>query len=270
MADQVFDIIRQMPYHYLFTGTLLVGFLAANAKSLPLAHTLRLAPSLYRVLRAKFGSKRSKSASARQATSTTTTSYAAQPALFKHCTLQSRAIAFDLDINIHKSNSTFFADADINRAELITSLLSQALANLGSPAFILAGVQCKFQREIRPYQSYVVSSRILAWSDKAMYVVTYFTKPGTKLARELDLLGGPEALAKDSQVRKILFGTMVSKYVFKAGRATVAPEHVFQEAGLLIEADSKDGVSGGNELISREDVAASVQAGLRYITRCMD
>lgn len=270
MADQLFDIIRQMPCHLLFTGTLLVGFLAANAKSLPLAHTLRLAPSLYRLLRAKLGSKRSESASAPQAISTTATSHAALPALFKHCTLQSRAIALDLDINLHKSNSTFFADADINRAELITSLFSQALANLGSPAFILAGVQCRFQREIRPYQSYVVSSRILAWSNKTMYVVTYFTKPGTKLARELDLLGGPDALAKDSQVRKILFGTMVSKYVFKAGRATIAPEYIFQEAGLLIESEDKDGVSGRNGLISREDVAASVQAGLRYITCCMD
>ncbi|KAF2125963.1 hypothetical protein P153DRAFT_369355 [Dothidotthia symphoricarpi CBS 119687] len=173
-------------------------------------------------------------------------------------------------MNIHKSNSTFFTDADVNRAELITSLLSQALANLGSPAFILAGVQCKFQREIRPYQSYAVSSRILAWSDKAMYVVTYFTKPGTKFDRELDLLGGPEALVKDGQARKILFATLVSKYVFKAGRATVAPEHVFQEAGLLIEADSKDGVSGVDGLIGSEAVAASVQAGLRYISQCME
>lgn len=270
MAEQFFDIIRQMPHYYLFTGTLLVGFLAANAKSLPLAHTLRLAPSLYRLFRAKSGSKRSQSASARQATSTTATSYAARPTLFKHYTLQSWAVAFDLDINIHKSNSTFFADADISRANLITGLLSQALANLGSPAFILAGVQCKFQREIRPYQSYVVSSRILAWSDKAMYIVTYFIKPGTKLARELDLLGGPEALAKDIQLRKILFGTMVSKYVFKAGRATVAPVQVFQEAGLLIEADSKDGLSAGNGLIGSEDVATSVQVGLRYITHCMN
>jgi acyl-CoA thioesterase FadM len=271
MANQVFDTIRQIPPLYLLTGTLLVGFVVANAKSMPLAHTMRLAPSLYRLLRARSGSKRSKSISSLPPTSATATSHAARLNLFKHYTLQSRTNALDLDINIHKSNSTFFADADVNRAELITSLLSQALANLGSPAFILAGVQCKFHREIRPYQSYVVSSRILTWSDKAMYVVTYFVKPGTKLAKDLDLLGGPEALLKDGQMRKIIFATMVSKYVFKAGRATVAPEHVFQEAGLLLKNDDKDNdvSTGGDGFVGREDVTASVQVGLRYITLCM-
>ncbi|EOA91196.1 hypothetical protein ACJQWK_03357 [Exserohilum turcicum] len=273
MTDQILDKLRQTPLCYLLTGTVLIGFVVANVKSLPLAHTLRLVPSVYRLLSARVGSKRTKRASADPPTTTTTTTatcYAALPALFKHYTLVSRAIALDLDINMHKSNSTFFTDADISRAKLITSLLSQALASLGSPAFILAGVQCKFQREVRPYQRYAVSSRILAWNAKAMYVVTYFIKPGAKLETELDLRGGPGALASDNVVRKTLLATMVSKYVFKAGRTTLAPEHVFREAGLLIEADGKDGIAVADGLIGSEDVAASVQAGLAYLGQCME
>ncbi|CAI6312120.1 unnamed protein product [Periconia digitata] len=274
MSSQAFSIIQQMPSYYLVAGTLFVGFVAVNTKSLPLAYTVRLAPSICRLLKAKWSgpkNKASQSASAHSPNSTPTNPpHAARPTLFKYCTFQSTAVALDLDINIHKSNSTFFSDADISRAELITGLLSQSLADMGSPAFILAGVQCKFQREIRPYQRYDVSSRILAWTDKAMYVVTYFTKPGTKIGGDPDLLGGPQNLATDVQLRRTLFATLVSKYVFKAGRITVAPEHIFQEAGLLIEADGKVGTVGIDGLIGSEKVGAIVQVGLSYIAHCME
>lgn len=41
------------------------------------------------------------------------------------------------------------------------------------------------------------------------------------------------------------FAMLVSRYISKAGKATVASERVFHEAGLLVEVDSNNGLSGG-------------------------
>ncbi|KAK6086192.1 hypothetical protein SCUP515_00552 [Seiridium cupressi] len=269
MFDHILNSVQTLSYSSLLGLAVVVGFAAANAKSLPLAYTLRLLPSLYQLLQPRLSSSK-KSKSTTSSTPSTSHSFSAvRPALFKHNVMTSRAVAFDLDINVHKSNSTFFADADISRARLLAGLLSQSLAELGPANFILAGVQCKFQREIRPYQAYAVSSRILAWNDKTLYTVTYFLKPGTKLPFKTEVEGGPAALVKDEKLRRNIFATMVTKYVFKAGRTTVAPEHVFRTAGLIV--DTEKGADAHNDgLLEADNVRSAVRIGLEYVTQSMD
>lgn len=270
MIEPILRSLQALSYSSLLGLTVVFGIAAANAKALPLAHTLRLLPSLYQLLKPRFSSPKRLRSTSQQPSFKSGLYKAAQPALFKHNVMTSRAIMLDLDVNIHKSNSTFFADADISRARLLTSLLSQSLAELGPANFILAGVQCKFQREIRPYQTYTISSRVLAWNDKILYVVTYFLKTGTKLPFEIEVLGGPAALANDEEIKRNVLATMVTKYVFKAGRNTVAPEHIFQAAGLLLNTKEKDSEAQSGTLLAGEDVKSYIELGLEYVAHCME
>ncbi|KAK7937715.1 uncharacterized protein PG986_014583 [Apiospora aurea] len=253
----------------------LLGFAVANLKALPLAHSLRLLPSLSRLLAPRlFGrSSSKKKAPGRVTSSSGTVALAARPALFRHNTHSSRAILLDLDINMHKSNSTFFADADVSRAALLTTLLSDALAARGGALFALAGTQCKFLREIRPLQTYTVASQILTWTDKAFYTATYFVSPRRgDAAAVCGLKGGPAAVLKDDRLRRKVFAIMVSKYVFKAGRATVEPAAVFGAAGLLLsdggkDVRAKDGKA--EDIVSAGEVDKIVQEGMQFVRDCM-
>jgi hypothetical protein len=179
-------------------------------------------------------------------------------------------VLLDLDINIHKSNSTFFADADINRAQLFSSLFAQALVdvsssptvvasnpkgkNLPAASLILAGVQGRFLREIRPYQSYDVISQIICWDESSLWFVTFFVQPGTKLVGKKEQAVGVSEVLADERLRKKTFAVLVSKYVVRSGRTKVRPADLIQVAGL-----------GGNA----EAVEAAKAAGLEYVKGCM-
>jgi hypothetical protein len=80
----------------------------------------------------------------------------------------------------------------------------------------LAGVTALFRREIKPFARYMVSSRVLAWDRKWLFVVSHFV--------------GAE---KGPDGKRALYASALSKYVFKSKRLTVSPEVVLVESGLL-------------------------------------
>jgi len=95
----------------------------------------------------------------------------------------------------------------------------------------LAGVTALFKKEIKPFQKYNVSSRILAWDNKWVFVVSHFT-------------GG-----RDKEGNRVIFASCLSKYVFKSQRRTVAPQIVLRESGLIPERPEGAGevqASGGS------------------------
>ncbi|KAK8076206.1 thioesterase atnL [Apiospora phragmitis] len=280
--------LQLLSYWELAALASVLGFAAANLKALPLAHSLRLLPSLGRLFAPRlFGHRSGKArkqpsnavatAPGEEAAAAAAAMAAAHPPLFRHHTTSSRAIPLDLDLNMHKSNSTFFADADVSRAALLTSMLSDALAARGGALFVLAGTQCKFLREIRPLQAYAVASQVLAWTDKALYTVTYFVSPRRGDAGAVcGLPGGPNAVLKEDKLRRKVFAILVSKYVFKAGRATVAPAKVFDAAGLLLLSGGDEKELGGKEdrkeaatILSAEEVEEVVQNGMQFVRDCM-
>ncbi|KAK4139719.1 putative capsule polysaccharide biosynthesis [Dichotomopilus funicola] len=256
----------------LLGSALAVCFLLANAKSLPLAHSFRLLPSFYGLLLKPRLFPVAKKTGVLP--SEPSTAAAARPALFKHHVTSSRAVLLDLDINMHKSNSTFFADADINRAELLTRLLGPGLAATGPPAAIplLAAVQCNFKREISPFQAYHLSSRILAWDDKSLFTVTYFLKPGAKLPADVEVAGGPGAVLGDPSLKRSVYAVMVTRYVCKAGRVTVEPAAVLEAAGLLVAGATAQGAEKEKHeagLVAAGDVEIAVKHGIQYVGDCM-
>ncbi|KAL3444492.1 hypothetical protein BJX65DRAFT_297629 [Aspergillus insuetus] len=158
--------------------------------------------------------------------------------IFVPMSIQTRTPLLETDYNLHKSNSTYFSDLDVSRTALVTRIYSPGVGLLskeldaefaaaaraaGKPApprksiyIALGSVFCSFKREIKPYALYEVESRVLAWDQKWMYILSFFLAPPAKK-------GG----------KRVLYATAVSKYVVKKGRLTIAPERVLRKSGFL-------------------------------------
>jgi len=190
-----------------------------------------------------------------------------QRALFHYAISASRTSLLETDYNMHKSNSTYFADLDVSRSHLVTHLLGPAMPKVadnqknrlvldkdgnvmkGGFGIGLGAVFCSFRREIGPLQGYEMWSRILAWDRKWLYIVTHFVVKGkvrptgwdgkpwgpTRKSRKVVSAekgsDGKELAEEDWS--KYIFATAVSKYVFKLGRFTVHPAIVIEANGLL-------------------------------------
>ncbi|KAH8695209.1 hypothetical protein BGW36DRAFT_453098 [Talaromyces proteolyticus] len=257
-------------------------WVATNAKGIPLSYTFQLLPSVYRfilprVFRPNRELVRSSDETENGSSLLRHFTYAV-PLLFQYYTTKSRVILADIDINLHKSNSTFFTDADISRATLLSTLLGKALADVGPATPVLASVQSKFLHEIRPYQAYWVCSRILAWNDKSLYTVTYFLRENmAQLPVEVDILGGgPTAVLRHDKLKNGVLAVLVTKYVFKAGRKTVPPEKILLRAGLLVEDDNnshdnfdQDPWAGKREIWNESNIDVAIGHGLQYIRESM-
>jgi len=166
------------------------------------------------------------------------------------------------DYNFHKSNSTYFTDADITRGHLVCCLLQPGIEKLhhnvktklvldkegkavtGKFGMMLGSVMCSFKREIGIYESYEMWSRLLCWDRKWMYVVSHFVKKGTVRPTGYVLGDGSwfrkkgytkvEGAGGDVELdQKAIFASAIGKYVVKLGRLTVHPEVVLQASGLL-------------------------------------
>ncbi|KAK3377648.1 hypothetical protein B0H63DRAFT_524933 [Podospora didyma] len=229
---------------------LLLVFLVLNWKSLPLAWTVRVFHAfLYHVLR------RPKNLPPR--------------ALFHFSISSSRTSLLETDYNMHKSNSTYFADLDVSRSHLVTHLLGPAMATVGDNAknrlvldkdgkavtggfgIGLGAVFCSFRREIAPLEGYEMWSRILSWDRKWLYIVTHFVVKGKVRptgwdGRRMGPTRNRVVLAdgeKSGDWSKHVFATAITKYVFKLGRFTVHPAIVIEANGLL--PPRPDGWRGG-------------------------
>jgi hypothetical protein len=158
----------------------------------------------------------------------------------------------DIDYNLHKSNSTFFNDLDDNRTELMLALFKDIIKPQKSgkqgvkpKMFNLGATSCVFKKAIPPFARYEISSRVLCWDKKWIYVVSHFTKPGSNKPTRFLVDSAPSRKAgtsnkgsEDQQDR--IYATAITKYVFKAGRITCSPESVMLECGLLPSRSSQE------------------------------
>lgn len=185
-------------------------------------------------------------------------------ALFLPMKIASRVPLMDVDYNLHKSNSTYFADLDMARLHLLTGLISSGMNKTGKElgrswpvAIILGSVSCTFRREIKPYEGFEVWSRILCWDRKWLYVISHFVKRGSvrpkgyllqpwrnaKLvksqhAKKKSATNEPSAANANGAVTKTatnpaVFASSIAKYVFKHGSLTIPPERILQSSNLL-------------------------------------
>jgi hypothetical protein len=121
----------------------------------------------------------------------------------------------------------------------------------------LGGVSCTFKKELRPYESYDVWTRILSWDQKWVYIVSHFVRRGTRLEPEQYTLypqqkpkpSGEQRLDKAMPQSKAspVVASALSKIVFKDGRRTIAPQSMLEMAELLPseECDLRSEIEGG-------------------------
>ncbi|KAK2008293.1 hypothetical protein LZ32DRAFT_662244 [Colletotrichum eremochloae] len=201
--------------------------------------------------------------------------------LFRPVITESHAPIMEIDYNIHKSNSTYFADLDVSRTHLCTYLLRPGMRRLahnaatglvldpasGKPArgalgIMLGAVHCSFRREITAYAPYEMWSRVLSWDRKWLYIVTHFVPKGTARPTEwLDpkfgaarVRRGPGSNTDSKEWEKKIYATGVSKYVFKIGRLTVHPAVALEASELLPHRPDAGGWQGGPNGVGDEDV----------------
>jgi hypothetical protein len=122
----------------------------------------------------------------------------------------------EMDMNFHKSNSTYFSDLDMGRADLLMDVFKQFFFHYrrhkGSWPFVpLGSVMTIFKKELKAYKPYTVRSRILGWDEKWLFVLSRF--------EFLD-------------AKRTLVAVSLSKYVFKHNRRTVPPEEALKICGL--------------------------------------
>ncbi|KAK1993354.1 capsule polysaccharide biosynthesis protein [Colletotrichum falcatum] len=186
-----------------------------------------------------------------------------RPAMvFQPMITSSSADLVEMDFNLHKTNSSYFADADIARAHLMSTLFAPAIEHMrggsgaytgaGAPLFGLAlgAVSCSFRREIHPGSSFDMWTRILAWDDKWFYIATHFVRKGVGSpgASSLYPEQGPRGAAEAFEADRDLYATTLSRCVFKSGRKTVSPGDMLRMAGLVAkENDIYDGGGDGDD-----------------------
>ena len=168
----------------------------------------------------------------------------------------------ECDYNIHKSNSTYFADFDVARMNAVARLCVNGMAKMkedmakeggkGSVVIMLGGVSCNFKREIKPFESFEIWTRILSWDRKWIYVISHFVKKGAVQPKGYTLQPWKKAKAPKEEkvagngsnrhatsgsdakvVHPAIFASGIAKYVFKQGRLTIPPERILRESGLL-------------------------------------
>ncbi|WP_041795761.1 thioesterase family protein [Pararhodospirillum photometricum] len=90
--------------------------------------------------------------------------------LTEESVLDFRVVPTDLDINIHMNNARYLALMDLGRLDLIirSGLWRAVVKERWSP--VLGGCIVQFRRPLRPFQRFVLKSRMLSWDDKWVYI----------------------------------------------------------------------------------------------------
>ena len=198
---------------------------------------------------------------------------------------------YDCDYNLHKSNSTYFADLDVARAHYVGSIIRTGLTRLNSgdeeglPAtardakgkyyVALGAVGCWFQREIKPLEGFEIYTRLLSWDRKWLYLVSHVVKAG-KVNPESYVLQpwknkgkrSAESKREEEDLKKHIFATSIARYVVKKGRLTVNPEIVLERSRLLPKRPEGVGLPPRSEdpSIAATPAAAETPAGNGTLT----
>lgn len=92
----------------------------------------------------------------------------------------------------------------------MTKILQKLALEKGIPYIPVANVFTNFLKELKPFEKYELTSNILCWDEKWIYVMSKFTK----------------------KRGSILCSMSLTKYVLKEGRKTVPPKAALEYCGL--------------------------------------
>lgn len=181
-------------------------------------------------------------------------------ALFQPVITATRTPLFEMDYNLHKSNSTYFSDMDISRTHLFTAIIRNGIkknsrlygakksavagavgateGTRGKHMIALGGISCLFKKEVLPYHKYEMWTRVLSWDRKWFYLVTHIVKPGVGRPTSWTLQPWKKGSKAPDDVdpeklKGAIYASAIAKYVIKRGRITVSPEQVLLDADMV-------------------------------------
>lgn len=147
--------------------------------------------------------------------------------IFRAVTCHTYASPLEIDMYMHKSNSTYLVDLDLARTDLVLQVFQKLFMKYWNnengefrrqsihncPYIPVGTIQCSFRRELKLFERYTITSSVMAWDDKWLYVLLRFLLSSGKLC-----------------------AVAVTKYVFKKkGRITMKPREYIAECGLYNE-----------------------------------
>ena len=91
-------------------------------------------------------------------------------ALFGGSRLGFRVLPGDLDFNIHMNNARYLAVMDIGRIDLILRTGMWRLMWRHRWQAVLGGSLVRYRRPLRPFQRMELSSRLIGWDAKWLYI----------------------------------------------------------------------------------------------------
>ncbi|KFA60616.1 hypothetical protein S40285_07939 [Stachybotrys chlorohalonatus IBT 40285] len=173
--------------------------------------------------------------------------------IFQPLVTETSAPLLEIDINLHKTNSSYFTDLDISRTHLVCTLFAEGIEKLrgGTGAYTgsgvpplglaLGAVSCNFRKEVLPYQEYEVWSKILTWDDKWLYIVTHFVRKDSSVPKQSSLYPSIFVGEQDSGTNTLLehpnknsiFATAMSRCVWKLGRKTITPSEILSKSDIF-------------------------------------
>lgn len=214
--------ILSLPSLPSWRTTLFLVYLLLNLKSLPFSWHIRLLWNFFpNVSRIPIPPKPIKSLSSSSLSQRRILSHP----LFTPVQVITHTPILETDYNLHKSNSTYFADLDVSRTKLMSRIYSPAWRKVnaqldsegykGKITIALGATHLNFKREIAAYGRIAVRSRLIGWDGKWFVILSQFIRPSKgKKREELCAVG-------------------LSKYVIKKGRFTVKPERALSLGGWL-------------------------------------
>lgn len=204
---------------------LVAVFLASTYKTLPLAYVFRFYAAAIRSLIFKGKEYRKTRLNTYGLTGKNPMD------VFKAVSYSTYCSPLELDMFLHKSNSTYFVDLDIARTKFLCQMFQKLFLDFydntigdfkgksinNFPYIPVAQVQCTFKKEIKVFQRFSILSSILAWDEKWLFVLSKIVHSDGKLA-----------------------AVSVTKYVFKKhGRVSMKPKDYLTHCGLYNEAVEK-------------------------------
>ncbi|MCC9621074.1 thioesterase family protein [Thalassospira sp. MA62] len=120
--------------------------------------------------------------------------------------LRFRAWPLDLDINVHMTNSRYFALMDLGRTELIirNGIARQMFKRKWQP--VISGSTMRFKRAIKPFQAFDLETRTLYWDDKGFYLEQRFVTGGKTLALGVvkAVFVGPDGIVAPTEICRLV------------------------------------------------------------------
>jgi acyl-CoA thioesterase FadM len=88
--------------------------------------------------------------------------------------LSFKVLPTDLDINLHMTNARYLSIMDLGRTDLLIRSGMLGLVKQERWLPVTGSIDIKFRRQLDPFQSYELTTRLLCWDEKWLYLEQRF------------------------------------------------------------------------------------------------